>query len=48
VYLDAIALRVRSAGRVVRLPLLAVVAIRTDGQKQLVALDCCGGESFEA
>lgn len=25
-----------------------VVAIRTDGQKQLVALDLCGGESFEA
>jgi putative transposase len=47
-YLDAIALRVRSAGRVVSLPVLAVVAIRTDGQKQLVALDCCGGESFEA
>ncbi len=47
-YLDAIALRVRSAGRVVRLPVLAVVAIRTDGQKQLIALECCGGESFEA
>jgi putative transposase len=47
-YLDAIALRVRSAGRVVSLPVLAVVAIRTDGQKQLVALECCGGESFEA
>jgi transposase-like protein len=47
-YLDAIALGVRSAGRVVSLPVLAVVAIRTDGQKQLVALECCGGESFEA
>jgi transposase-like protein len=47
-YLDAIALRVRSAGKVVSLPVLAVVAIRTDGQKQLVALECCGGESFEA
>jgi Transposase, Mutator family len=47
-YLDAIALRVRSAGRVVSLSVLAVVAIRTDGQKQLVALECCGGESFEA
>jgi transposase-like protein len=47
-YLDAIALRVRSGGKVVSLPVLAVVAIRTDGQKQLVALECCGGESFEA
>jgi putative transposase len=47
-YLDAIALRVRSAGRVVSLPVLAAVAIRTDGQKQLIALECCGGESFEA
>jgi putative transposase len=47
-YLDAIALRVRSAGKVVSLPVLVVVAIRTDGQKQLVALECCGGESFEA
>lgn len=47
-YLDAIALRVRSAGRVVSLPVLAVVAIRTDGQKQLVTLECCGGESFDA
>jgi transposase-like protein len=47
-YLDAIALRVRSAGRVVSLPVLAVVAIRADGQKQLVSLECYGGESFEA
>lgn len=37
-YLDAIALRVRSAGRVVSLPVLAVVAIQTEGQTQLVAL----------
>jgi putative transposase len=47
-YLDAIAVRVRSAGKVVSMPVLAVVAIRTDGQKQLLALECCGGESFEA
>jgi putative transposase len=47
-YLDAIALRVRSAGKVVSVPVLGVVAILTDGQKQLVALDLCGGESFDA
>ena len=47
-YLDAIALRVRSAGKVVSVPVLGVVAILTDGQKQLVALELCGGESFEA
>jgi transposase-like protein len=39
---------VRSAGKVVSVPVLGVVAIRTDGQKQLVALDLCGGESSEA
>ncbi len=47
-YLDAIALRVRSAGKVTSVPVLGVVAIRADGQKQLVALDLCGGESFDA
>jgi putative transposase len=47
-YLDAIALRVRNAGKVTSVPVLGVVAILTDGQKQLVALDLCGGESFEA
>ena len=48
-YLDALALRVRSAGKVVSVPALAVVAVLTDGQKQLVALELCGGgETFEA
>jgi putative transposase len=47
-YLDAIALRVRSAGKVTRVPVLGVVAIRADGQKVLVALDLCGGESYDA
>jgi putative transposase len=48
-YLDALALRVRSAGRVVSVPALGVVAVLTDGQKQLVALDlCAGGETFVA
>ena len=47
-YLDAIALRVCSAGKVVSAPVLSVVAILTDGQKQLMALELCGGESFDA
>src|SRR5262249_12708863 len=47
-YLDAIALRVRSAGKVVSVPVLAVVAIRTDGPKQLVALECGGGGALRA
>jgi putative transposase len=48
-YLDALALRVRSAGQVVSIPALGVVAVLTDGQKQLVALElCAGGETFEA
>ena len=48
-YLDALALRVRSAGKVVSVPVLGVVAVLTDGQKQLVALELCpGGETFAA
>lgn len=48
-YLDALALRVRSAGKVVSVLVLGVVAVLTDGQKQLVALELCpGGETFEA
>jgi transposase-like protein len=48
-YLDALALRVRSAGKVVSVPVLGVVAILTDGQKQVLALELCpGGETFEA
>ena len=34
-YLDALALRVRSAGQVVSSPVLAVVGVRADGQKEL-------------
>ena len=48
VYLDALALRVRSGGKVVSLPVLAVVGVRADGQKVLVELDLCGGESYAA
>ncbi len=47
-YLDALALRVRSAGKVVSLPVLGVGAVLADGQKPLGALELCGGESFEA
>jgi transposase-like protein len=49
VYLDAFALRIRSAGKVVNVPVLGVVAVLADGQKQLVVLDLCpGGETFDA
>jgi putative transposase len=48
-YLDAVALRVRSAGKVVSVPVLGVVAVLTDGQKQLLTLELCpGGETFAA
>ena len=48
VYLDALALRVRSGGKVVSVPVLAVVGVLADGRKVLVELDLCGGESYEA
>ena len=47
-YLDALALRVRSAGKVVSVPVLGVVAVLADGRKQLLTLELCGGESYEA
>jgi transposase-like protein len=47
-YLDAIALRVRTAGRVTSVPVLVALAVLADGTKQLVALEMCGGESHEA
>lgn len=47
-YLDAIALRVRRAGKVVSQPILGTVAVLADGQKQLLALELCSGESFDA
>jgi transposase-like protein len=48
VYLDGFALRVRSAGRVVSVPVLGVVGVLPDGHKQLLALELCGGESYAA
>ena len=47
-YLDAIALKVRSAGRVTGLPVLAAVAVLADGTKRLVSLEVCGSESGAA
>ena len=48
VYLDGVALRVRSGGKVVSAPVLGVVGVLPDGRKQLLALDLCAGESFAA
>ena len=48
-YLDALMLRVRSAGKVVSAPVLAVVGVLVTGQKVLLTLELCsGGESYEA
>jgi hypothetical protein len=43
VYLDAIALRTRCAGKVGSTPVLAAVGVLADGTKQLLALELCGG-----
>jgi putative transposase len=48
VYLDGFALRVRSAGKVVSVPVLGAVGVFPDGHKHLLALELCGGESFSA
>jgi transposase-like protein len=48
VYLDAIVLRIRCAGRVGSTPVLAAVGVLADGTKQLLALELCGGESADA
>lgn len=47
-YLDAIALKVRSAGRVTGLPVLVAVAVLADGNKRLISLEVCGSESGDA
>ncbi len=36
------------SGKVVSVPVLGVVGVLSDGRKQLLALDLCGGESFAA
>src|SRR2546427_2392252 len=48
VYLDGFALRVRTAGKVVSVPVLGVVGVLTDGRKHLLALELCAGESLAA
>jgi transposase-like protein len=48
VYLDGFALRVRSTGKVVGVPVLGVVGVLSDGHKRLLTLELCGGESFAA
>jgi putative transposase len=47
-YLDGFALRVRSGGKIVNVPVLGVVGVLPDGRKQLLALDLCAGESLAA
>lgn len=47
-YLDAFALRVRAAGKVTCVPVLAAVAVLVDGTKQLISLEMCGSESHQA
>ena len=47
-YLDGFALRVRSGGKVVSVPVLGVVGVFVDGGKQLLALELRAGESFAA
>jgi len=47
-YLDAFALRVRSAGKVVSVPVLGVVGVQSGGSKHLLALELCSGESAAA
>jgi putative transposase len=48
VYLDGFVLRIRSAGKVVGVPVLGVVGVLADGRKQLLALELCATESFGA
>jgi putative transposase len=47
-YLDAFALRVRRAGKVASVPVLAVVGVRPDGSKHLLVLELYSSESAAA
>lgn len=47
-YMDGIYVKVRCGGRVGRLPVLAVVGIRPNGEKMLLALEIRGGEGEDA
>ena len=46
-YLDAIALRVRTGRRVVGVPVLVALGVLADGSKQLLAMEMCASESRE-
>jgi transposase-like protein len=48
VYFDALAVRVRSAGKVVSQPVMAVLAVMLDGSKQLLSLEMCSSESEDS
>lgn len=47
-YLDAIALRVRTAGKVVSMPVLVSVVVLANGEKRILSMEMCGSESNEA
>src|SRR5438093_13506764 len=47
-YLDAVCVRVRSAGKVASTPVLTAVAVLADGRQELLALELCGSESGDA
>jgi putative transposase len=47
-YLDATVLKVRSAKKVVSMPVLVAVVVLANGEKQLVSLEACTSESKDA
>jgi putative transposase len=47
-YLDGICVRVRCGSRIDSLPVLAAVGVKPNGEKTLLALELCGGESTDA
>jgi len=47
-YLDAIALRVRTGRKVVGVPVLVALGVLADGTKRLLALEMCSSESRDA
>lgn len=48
IYLDAIALKIRSARKVVSMPILVAVAVLKNGDKQLLGLEACTSESTDS
>jgi putative transposase len=47
-YLDAIALRVRTGGKVIGVPVLVALGVLVDGSQRLLALEMCSSESRDA